>query len=98
MEGVSMAEQLHPSHTSASAIQSVRCSGVKACRHWTLEQWRRVLWSDELCFSIWQSDGPDWVWRLPGEHYLSDCIVPSLKFGGGGLWCGVVFQELGLAP
>jgi len=29
----------------------------KARRHWTLEQWRRVLWSDESRFSIWQSDG-----------------------------------------
>ncbi|CAI9596246.1 unnamed protein product [Staurois parvus] len=28
MEWVSMAEQLHPSLTSSSAMQSVRCSGV----------------------------------------------------------------------
>ncbi|CAI9599150.1 unnamed protein product [Staurois parvus] len=29
--------------------------------HWTLEQWRRVLWSDESRFSVWQSDGCVWV-------------------------------------
>jgi hypothetical protein len=23
----------------------------KACRHWTLEQWKHVLWSDESCFT-----------------------------------------------
>ena len=33
----------------------------KARRHRTLEQWRRVPWSDELHFSIWQSDGRVWV-------------------------------------
>uniref|UniRef100_A0AAR2KQA3 Cystic fibrosis transmembrane conductance regulator n=1 Tax=Pygocentrus nattereri TaxID=42514 RepID=A0AAR2KQA3_PYGNA len=45
MEWVSMTKQLHPSLTSPSTMQSVECSGVK-CRHWTLEQWRRVLWSE----------------------------------------------------
>ena len=29
----------------------------KAHHHWTLEQWKRVLWSDESRFTIWQSDG-----------------------------------------
>ncbi|CAI9605924.1 unnamed protein product [Staurois parvus] len=25
----------------------------RAHHHWTLEQWRRVLWSDQSCFSVW---------------------------------------------
>ncbi|KAI4881856.1 hypothetical protein NFI96_000507 [Prochilodus magdalenae] len=56
MEWVSRAEQQHPSLTSPSAMQSVEYSGVER-RHWTLEQWRRVLWSDQSHFSVWQSDG-----------------------------------------
>jgi hypothetical protein len=42
----------------------------KAHRHWTLEQWKRILWSDESQFTIWQSDGQIWVWQMPGECYL----------------------------
>ncbi|CAI9599319.1 unnamed protein product, partial [Staurois parvus] len=41
-------------------------------------QWRCVLWSDEPHFSVWQTDGCVWVWRLAGEWYLPDFIVPSV--------------------
>ncbi|CAI9586975.1 unnamed protein product, partial [Staurois parvus] len=51
----------------------------KAHYHMTLEQWRCVHWSGESRFSVWQSDRHVWVWRLPGERYLRDCIVPTIK-------------------
>ena len=62
-----------------------RMQWCKSHRHWTLEQWRRVLWSDASRFSIWQSDGRVWFSGLPGERYLSDCIVLSVKYDGGGI-------------
>ncbi|CAI9573923.1 unnamed protein product [Staurois parvus] len=34
-----------------------RMQWCKACHHWTLEQWRHVLWSDESRISICQSNG-----------------------------------------
>ncbi|GFS84767.1 hypothetical protein TNCV_2956641 [Trichonephila clavipes] len=34
--------------------------------------------------SIYQLDGRVWVWRIHGEVVLfSECIVPTVKFGGG---------------
>ena len=52
-------------------------------RHWTKAQWSNVLWSDECSIELWQSDRRTFVRRRPGKRFLPDCVVPTVKFGGG---------------
>ncbi|GFX00929.1 uncharacterized protein TNCV_4578951 [Trichonephila clavipes] len=52
-------------------------------RHWTVDTWKTVLWSDESRFTVRQSEEHVWVWRMPGERFFNDCIVPTAKFSGG---------------
>ncbi|GFW81497.1 transposable element Tc1 transposase [Trichonephila clavipes] len=63
--------------------------------HWTVDMWKTVLWSDESHFTVWQLDERVWVWRMPGERFFSDCIVPTVKFGGGSI---MVWGWFGLGP
>ena len=74
-----MVEHLHTNVRSVCAMPSYDWRGVKL-HHWTLEQWKLVLWSDESPFSLWQSDERVWVWWMsPGERFLPEGTVPTIK-------------------
>ena len=81
-----MAEQPHTNLRSPWAMPSVGWRGVKLATI-GLEQWKRVLWSNESHFTIWQPAGQILVLRMPGESSLPQSIVPTAKFGGG--WFGL---------
>jgi hypothetical protein len=62
-----------------------RLKWCKERRHWTVNNWKRVVWSDESRYTKWRSDRRVWVWRMPGEQYLPACVVQTAKFGGDGI-------------
>jgi hypothetical protein len=44
-------------------------NGCKEWHHWTVDNWKHVIWGDESHYTMWHSDGRVWVWWMPGEQY-----------------------------
>ena len=46
-------------------------------------QWKNVLWSDESKFEIFGSKRKTYVRRKPGKRLMDQCVMPTVKHGGG---------------
>jgi transposase len=54
-------------------------------QHWTVEDWKQVVWSDETKINRLGSDGCKWVWRRSGDGLTARDVQGTVKFGGGSL-------------
>jgi transposase len=51
--------------------------------NWTVEDWKRVLWTDETKINRIGSDGKVYVWKQLGELVSDRTTTPTVKHGGG---------------
>jgi transposase len=70
-----------------------------AHKDWTLEDWKRVVWSDETKINRLGSDGRKWAWKKPGEGLSDRLVEGTLKFGGGSVmvWGCMMWDGVGFA-
>lgn len=66
--------------------------------NWTQLQWEQVIWSDESSFTLFQTTGRVFVWRTPAEAFHVDCLVPTVKHGGGSVMVWGAISSRGLGP
>jgi transposase len=70
-----------------------------AHQHWTVEDWKTIVWSDETKINRLGSDGRIWVWKKPGEGLSDRLVKGTAKFGGGSLmmWGCMLWEGTGYA-
>lgn len=55
--------------------------------NWTKEQWGKILFTDKTKVEIFGLHRRAYVRRAAGERYLNECLVSTVKFGGGSIMC-----------
>jgi len=72
--------------------REVRLQWAVTHRRWNLEQWSRVLFTDEASFSVSCKDGRVYCYRRTHERYIDSTISESMNRGYGcvSIWGGII--------
>ncbi len=68
----------------SEANRKKRLQFAREHKDWTLEQWKKVIRSDESRFTLFQSDGRIRVRREANEVMHPSCLVPTCSWSGLG--------------
>jgi transposase len=76
-----------------------RLQWAERCKEFTLEDWKRVIWSDEVKINCLGSDGRTWVYKDVGEELNDRLVKSTVKFGGGNvmMWGCMLWDGVGYA-
>ncbi|GBO42208.1 Transposable element Tc1 transposase [Araneus ventricosus] len=76
----------------------LRLQWAREHRDWIMDEWKRVVWSDESRFLIHHVDGRVSVRRLPGQQLLPSCTAGHTQAGDGGIMLWGTFSWAALGP
>ncbi len=86
-----------PADQSGCPVHHRKCKQcAREHQNWTMEQCKKVAWSDESRFLLHHLDGC--VRRLPGEHMAPGCTMGRRQAGGGSVMLCAMFCWQTLGP
>lgn len=65
---------------------------------WSVQDWKKALWSDESKFQMFGSDGKRYIRRPTGERNNHRYQLPTVKHGGGSVMVWGCFSWYGVGP
>jgi transposase len=74
-----------------------RLAWCKQHKDWTVDDWKRVIWTDETKINRFNSDGRQWAWIRAGEQLQNHHVKLTVKHGGGSimLWSAITYAGVG---
>ena len=66
-------------------------------KDWTVDDWKRVIWTDKTKINRFNSDGRQWAWIRSGEQLQNHHVKLTVKHGGGSimLWSAITYAGVG---
>jgi len=70
---------------------------ARTYENWTVEDFKKVVWSDESTYTQFRTSGFGRVWREPSEEFHEDCIAATVQKSFGRMFWGC-FSWVGMGP
>jgi hypothetical protein len=76
-----------------------RLAWAKAHQHWTSDDWRRMVFSDETKINVWGSDGCKYYWKRPDDKLQFHRLDLTVKGNNGSvmMWGCITYDGPGYA-
>ena len=81
----------------SASHRKARYEWALAHKDWTLDDWKRVIFSDETKINVWGSDGCRYYWKRSGDSIQPHHLDLTVKHGGGSLlmWGCMTYSGIG---
>jgi transposase len=80
-----------------AANRMKRLAWAKSRKDW-VDEWEKIIWSDESRFEVFGGDGKRYVWRTIHERYDPRCLIPTFKSGQESVMIWGCFTKDKLGP
>ena len=80
-----------------AANRMKRLAWAKKRINW-MNEWEKIIWSDESRFEVFGGDGKRYVWRSIHERYDPRCLIPTFKSGQESVMIWGCFTKDRLGP
>lgn len=77
---------------------TARLQFCKEHKNWSVEDWKRIIWSDETKINRILSDGKSYYWHRPGEQLQQHQVKQTMKHGGGSIMAWACFTWWHVGP
>lgn len=75
-----------------------RLTFAKSHKNWTIDQWKKVIWSDETKVNRVGTDGRSYYWSRLGEPLQQHQVHRTVKHGGGSVMAWGCFSWSSIGP